>query len=267
MATLGAAWLPIFTHAAEAMLATPCAGWGIACKLHPSMIITCPSCSANFSVPDAAVTAEGRVVRCGKCSHVWTEYPPPAIRIPTAEDNYGIAEERPHKPAKPTKPGKVPRERKEFKGIKIPARLQGVVNPKTLPLTAAIVTWLLLGAVAMATSGAWAPYILPAQMDDDSMRMISLDGISAQRAGDKLVVAGQLHNLTEAKILLPDLNISVKEHNKDPIMVGSVSPPQRAIGPEESLAIKAELPLQDEAQLNQGDVLVQFAKVPRKLSK
>jgi predicted Zn finger-like uncharacterized protein len=35
------------------------------------MIIACPSCSTRFSVKATAFPAEGRKVRCARCSHVW----------------------------------------------------------------------------------------------------------------------------------------------------------------------------------------------------
>lgn len=35
------------------------------------MILTCPSCSASYNVPNDAIGAEGRAVRCKKCKHEW----------------------------------------------------------------------------------------------------------------------------------------------------------------------------------------------------
>lgn len=35
------------------------------------MIIVCPACATRYVVPDSAIRAEGRTVRCAKCRHSW----------------------------------------------------------------------------------------------------------------------------------------------------------------------------------------------------
>ena len=40
------------------------------------MIITCPACSTRYVVPDSAIPAEGRTVRCAKCQHSWSQEGP-----------------------------------------------------------------------------------------------------------------------------------------------------------------------------------------------
>ncbi len=40
------------------------------------MIVTCPACATRYSVDPSAISAEGRRVRCTRCSHVWHQMPP-----------------------------------------------------------------------------------------------------------------------------------------------------------------------------------------------
>lgn len=52
-----------------------------------SMLIECPSCSTQFSVPDKALGAKGRTLKCAKCAHKW--FQAPAAPEPSmAEDSY-----------------------------------------------------------------------------------------------------------------------------------------------------------------------------------
>ena len=40
------------------------------------MILTCPSCATRYLIDPTALGVTGRVVRCARCSHSWTELPP-----------------------------------------------------------------------------------------------------------------------------------------------------------------------------------------------
>lgn len=40
------------------------------------MILTCPSCATRYLIDPAALGESGRLVRCARCSHSWTERPP-----------------------------------------------------------------------------------------------------------------------------------------------------------------------------------------------
>lgn len=57
------------------------------------MILTCPNCSTQFSVPDTALGAQGRKVKCSRCAHTWfqrPEAPPPSVQdFPIIETENG----------------------------------------------------------------------------------------------------------------------------------------------------------------------------------
>ena len=46
------------------------------CLTARTMIISCPACNTRYVVPDSAVGADGRTVRCAKCRHSWFQEGP-----------------------------------------------------------------------------------------------------------------------------------------------------------------------------------------------
>ncbi|EPY00352.1 DUF3426 domain-containing protein [Magnetospirillum fulvum] len=64
------------------------------------MLITCPNCGTNFSIPDAALGTEGRKLKCAKCEHKWFQAP---LRLEIEEDDVLDLDFQPApKPAAPT---------------------------------------------------------------------------------------------------------------------------------------------------------------------
>lgn len=69
------------------------------------MIIACPACETRYELPDGAIKAGGRTVRCAKCRHSWFQEPEGLEEEPdTAFDELEPAAEQPEPQAEEPEP-------------------------------------------------------------------------------------------------------------------------------------------------------------------
>ncbi len=76
-------------------------------QIHSRMIIACPACATRYVVPDSAIGAEGRTVRCAKCRHSWFQDGPElelADPAPAVAEPGGSARSTPVPAPAPTAP-------------------------------------------------------------------------------------------------------------------------------------------------------------------
>ena len=75
-------------------------GLSLAVNVRPvQMILTCPSCETRYNLDAAQLHPSGRMVRCVKCSHTWTERPPgaapevaaPRLAVPDVDEAVGAS--------------------------------------------------------------------------------------------------------------------------------------------------------------------------------
>lgn len=92
------------------------------------MLISCPNCATNFSVPDSALGPKGRTLKCAKCGHKWHQNPL------AAEDDFGLDEDA--FPPPPLSPPSQPRMDHDFQPVAAPSDLgMAPVAPRSVAPT------------------------------------------------------------------------------------------------------------------------------------
>lgn len=182
------------------------------------MILACPKCNARFLVPDTAIGANGRNVRCGKCAHNWFtmprgEAPAAAAGAPDIDKLMregavrtvsGAAESPPLKPIPP--------------GSNLPVRLRRFGFGRRLRLYAAGLAVVLTAAAVGAGLVDLAPTLVGLP-DSHGLAFADMKIQPAAPAGThagkavRFVLEGNITNKTQATLAEPDIRIALLNHD------------------------------------------------------
>ena len=220
------------------------------------MILQCPECNTRYLVPDSAIGATGRTVRCANCRHCWFQDPPP-LDI-TEQVPEPTPAPPPPSPASPPAPvAREPVVREEPAPEPAPAPIEEVVAPAEQfdafahrpPFRARrnpVRRWtaaalgagaLMLAAVAgilyLGKPGLLAQWGLAIGPTESPLRIRDnpIERRELENGSELFAVSGQVTNPSGASQRVPDIRAELRDAQGRLVYSWTITPQQRTLAP------------------------------------
>ncbi len=242
------------------------------------MILACLNCSARFLVSAHAIGARGRVVRCGRCDHVWFAAPSPELVRAAAESAVSPAPQIPEPLAASAGgahedfPAPPLRDPDELRIDGPPSRAQLPVLRQERRRWPARIAWAALVAIAigLVVAAAWRYRAEIAAYSPDAEAYYAAIGIDALplgfgleltieksentvRNGTRvLAVVGRIENTTSRSRGVPGLRGALFDEKGSELRHWTISAPATNLGPDQEVDFKTEIadPPEDAVRLS-----------------
>lgn len=207
------------------------------------MILNCPACKTRYLVPDTAVGATGRQVRCAACKHSWFQDPPELVVAVNAELPLATPVVYPEVAPPPIQPPAW----REPEPVAEPDYDAFAHAPPFKPRTNPTRRWTIaaFGAAVLLIAGAGAiqffgtPTIaaklgIPiGQFEVPLLLEVPLkpERQTLQNGNEMIAVVGKIINPTDTSQRVPDILAELRDAQGRVVYSWTISPPKRTISP------------------------------------
>ena len=196
------------------------------------MIIECTECHSRYLVPDAAIGADGRTVRCANCKHSW--YQPPAVSalMGRAREKHAEAVARQATVAAPA-PVATPDTPYGHDEAR-PARRNPARRWTMMALAAGLaMTVGVVGILWSGQPGLAAQFGLPIAGGTSPLQFAdkAIDRRDLATGNELFAVSGKIVNPTDARQRIPDIRADLRDAQGRPVYSWTITPERRFIGP------------------------------------
>lgn len=230
------------------------------------MIVSCPACATRFSLDAALLGANGRNVRCAKCSHKWKQLPQPddapPLELATPAPVVDLPKEAPTPSPEPTvqrasdpvpEIAAPPRTRPEHRPtgpITVPPKLRPMAPAKRggyIPLVMMLgvlvgllaAAYFFSGAIARVVPGADMIYKLIGLSATDPTDVLQLGNLKSEMRGTSVLsVRGELFNPSEYPLDIPPLMVILSDKEGKQIGVLPFRLQETRIEPGETISFR-----------------------------